>query len=184
MKGKKVQFLTTAAVIAALYCALTFVIAPLEFGVFQFRISEVLTVLPLFSPAAIPGLAIGCALSNIIGAMVGINPIGLIDAIFGTSATLFAALCTYAIGKCRLRWPKYLFAPLPPVLFNGLIIGFELAWVSVPMDGAFAAAFLSYAASVAVGELVVCYLLGILLMLVLYHKDSRGKYLYQEIFKN
>lgn len=184
MKGKKIQFLTTAAVIAALYCALTFVIAPLEFGVFQFRISEVLTVLPLFSPVAIPGLVIGCALSNIIGAMTGINPIGLIDAIFGASATLLASLCTYAVGKFRNKWPKFLLAPLPPVLFNGLIVGFELTWVSVPMGEAFGPTFFSYAASVAVGELVVCYLLGIPLMLVLFHKDSRGKYLYQEIFKN
>lgn len=183
MKGKKVQFLTTAAVIAALYCALTFVIAPFSFGTVQFRVSEVLTVLPLFCPAAIPGLVVGCALSNIIGALSGLNPIGFIDAGFGTIATLLAAFCTYGIGKANPKWVKFVFGPFPPVLFNGLIVGFELAWVSVPVNEAFGGIFLSYGISVALGELGVCYLLGIPLLLVLYHKDSRKKYLYQEIFK-
>ncbi|MGI5896868.1 MAG: QueT transporter family protein [Oscillospiraceae bacterium] len=180
MKKNKTHFLTVSAIIAALYCVVTLVVAPIAFGPVQFRISEVFTVLPLFSLAAVPGLTVGCLLSNLIGFMLGMNPAGLIDALFGTAATLIAATITYYIGKSSSKWLKIIFAPLPPVLLNGIIIGAELTVLS----GAFSwGAFTASSISVALGELVVCYPLGVPLMLLLFKKDAKGNVLYQQIFQ-
>ncbi len=180
MKKNKIHFLTVSAIIAALYCAVTLIAAPSSFGPVQFRISEVFTVLPAFSLAAVPGLTVGCLLSNLIGFMIGANPIGLIDALFGTSATLIAAVLTYFVGKSAKNWIKLAFAPLPPVLFNGVIIGIELAM----LDGSFSfGLFWPLAGSVALGEMVTCYLLGVPLILMLLKRDSKGNELYRQIFK-
>ena len=86
MRDKKVTFLTQAAMIAAIYVVLTFVFAPISFGEVQIRISEMLTVLPVFTPAAIPGLFVGCLIGNITGG--GLLP----DVIFGSLATLIGAV--------------------------------------------------------------------------------------------
>ena len=180
MKKNKVHFLTVSAIIAALYCVVTLIAAPSSFGPVQFRLSEVFTILPAFSLAAVPGLTIGCLLSNLIGFMIGANPLGLIDALFGTSATLIAALITYWIGKSRKNWFKLSLAPLPPVVLNGVIIGTELAM----LNGAFSLdIFWPLAGSVALGELVVCYALGVPLMIILLKKDSKGNELSSQIFK-
>lgn len=164
--AKKIRFLALSAVIAGLYAALTYVAAAmnLAYGPIQFRFSEALTVLPAFTPAAVPGLAVGCFLANL-----G-SPLGPVDWVFGTAATLLAAL-----GTCALSHVKYknipLLAPLPPVLANALIVGLEVSCLS--QAGAFAwgnfslAAFASGAFSVGVGELVVCCVLGIPLMLAI-----------------
>ncbi len=115
--------LTVSAVIAALYCALTLVLPFMTFGPVQCRFSEALTILPVFTPAAIPGLAVGCVLSNAAGLAVGANVAGAWDILIGTAATLLAA-----VGSRLLR--KYpLLASLPPVLLNALIIGTELTLV-------------------------------------------------------
>lgn len=181
MKNNKTRFLTLSAIIAALYCAVTLIAAPIAFGPVQFRISEVFTILPLFSLAAIPGLTVGCFLSNLIGFLLGMNPVGMIDALFGTAATLLASAVTYYIGKSRPLWPKAVFAPLPPVLFNGAIIGAEITMLS----GSFSPeVFWPAASSVAVGEFVVCYILGVPLLLLLYKKNSKGCPLYLHIFKS
>lgn len=103
-----------AAIIAALYAALTVLIIPASYGIMQFRISEALTVLPIFTPAAIPGLFIGCVVANIV------SPVGLIDIFVGSAATLIAAVLTY-----KLRDNK-LVALLPPVIANAVLVGFEL----------------------------------------------------------
>ena len=81
MKNKNVTFLTQAAMIAAIYVVLTYVFAPFSFGEVQIRISEALTILPLFTPAAIPGLFVGCLVGNILGGAI------LPDIIFGSIAT-------------------------------------------------------------------------------------------------
>lgn len=180
MKKSKTHFITVSAIIAALYCAVTLIAAPSSFGPIQFRISEVFTILPVFSLAAVPGLTAGCLLSNLVGFMIGANPIGLIDALFGTCATLIAAVLTYQIGKSVKNWPKLVFAPLPPVLLNGLIIGAELTL----LGGSFSFdVFWPLAGSVALGELVTCYVLGVPLMLMLFKKDSKGNELSNQIFK-
>ncbi|HBR03598.1 MAG TPA: transporter [Ruminiclostridium sp.] len=102
--------MVTAALIAALYTILTPPL-PFSFGPVQFRLAEALTVLPAILPASIPGLFVGCLLANILG---GFGPI---DIIFGSLATLLAAISTYLLRKERWLYP------LPPVLFNGLIVG-------------------------------------------------------------
>ncbi|MCF2652373.1 QueT transporter family protein [Anaeromassilibacillus senegalensis] len=162
----KVRFLALSAVIAALYAVLTYAAAAmnLAYGPFQFRFSEALTVLPAFTPAAIPGLTIGCLLSNLA------SPLGIVDWVFGTLATLLASLCTYMLRN--IRWKEIpILAPLPPVLFNALIVGLEIACLSEAgsfgWGNASLAGFVSGAVSVGVGELVVCFALGIPLMIAI-----------------
>lgn len=161
-----IRFLAQGAVIAALYAVLTYVAASmnLAYGAVQFRFSEALTVLPVFTPAAIPGLALGCFLSNLA------SPLGVVDWVFGTTASLLAAFGTRALAGVRVKNVPVL-APLPPVLANALIVGLELACLSEAGTFGWAnfswAAFGAGALSVGVGELAVCYILGLPLMIAL-----------------
>ena len=111
--NKKIRFLTFAAVIAALYVVLTAVSAlfGLDKGVVQFRISEALTVLPCLTPAAIPGLTIGCLLSGILYSALPL------DILLGSLATLIGAVGTYYLGR-KIKW----LSSLPPILSNTVII--------------------------------------------------------------
>ena len=104
-----------SAMIAALYAALTLLLAPISYGAIQCRISEAMTLLPILLPQAIPGLVIGCLVANLL------SPVAIWDEIFGTLATLFAALGTYKLRK------KPLLAALSPVVANGVIVGVMLA---------------------------------------------------------
>ena len=132
-----------AAVIAAVYATLTLILMPLSYGVMQVRVSEALTILPLFTPAAIPGLFIGCLVSNMVG------PNGILDMIIGSGATLIAASFSYLLRK------KPLLVPLPPVIVNGILIGGMLHYAySVPFS--LAACILW----VGLGELIACYGIG------------------------
>ena len=81
MKREHILTITQGAVVAALYVALTVVFAPISFGAMQVRVSEVLTVLPMFTPAAVPGLFIGCILANVLGGAV------IWDTIFGSRSS-------------------------------------------------------------------------------------------------
>lgn len=159
-----VRKLTQAAVIAALYAAVTFATFFMSFGAIQYRVSEALTILPVFTATAVPGLSVGCALANLLGFFLGANPLGWIDALVGTSATLLAAVVTRAIGKSRNPVIRYAFAPLPPVLFNAVLVGLELTVLFGPLQWGL---FFGYAGSVFVGQAVVCYGLGLPLMAVL-----------------
>lgn len=166
------------AMIAAIYATLTLVLAPISYGVVQFRISELLTVLPLFTPLAVPGLTLGCLLANLLGALLGMNPTGYIDAVVGTLATLLAALCTYWIGqKLQRNGLRFALAPLPPILFNMVFVGLELTFL-FNQGAEFVPAFTANALSVAVGEAVVCYVLGVPFMMVL----SKNQF-YRKIFR-
>lgn len=177
------------ALIGALYTALTLAVAPLSFQTVQFRISEALTLLPLFSPIGIWGVTFGCFFSNLLGFLLGTNPIGLIDAFCGTSATLLAALITHWIGRCRFssdehrcRLIRTLLAPIPVVIMNALIVGMELALIFGGEPGqSFGYIFLFNAGSVALGEVVICYTLGMLLCGVLYRNDLYKKFLLQPV---
>ena len=117
MKNKGVLFLTQAAMIAAIYVVLTFMFKPISFGEVQVRVAEALTILPVFTPAAIPGLLVGCLLGNTVGGAA------LPDIIFGSLATLIGAFGTY-----MLRGQKPIIATLPPVFSNVLIIPFILRY--------------------------------------------------------
>lgn len=153
---KGTAYTVQCALIAALYAALTYAVAPLSFGATQFRISEALTILPVFTPAAIPGLAVGCVIANI-----G-SPYGPIDILLGTAATLLAALMTRLTRKIRIKKIPLL-SFIFPTLFNGIIIGAEIMMFTPGQAGI--VGFFTCASGVALGELVVCYTLGILLFL-------------------
>ena len=111
MKNKNIGFMTQAAMIAAIYVVLTYVFAPFSFGEVQVRISEALTILPVFTPEAIPGLFIGCLIGNILGGAI------LPDIIFGSIATLIGAFFTW-----KLREKSPYLAPVPPIIANILIV--------------------------------------------------------------
>lgn len=145
---------TQGAVIAALYVALTLIFAPISFGEMQVRISEALTILPLFTPAAIPGLFLGCVLGNLLGGAIPL------DVICGSLATLIGAAGGYLLRKNR--W----LVPLPTVLSNALIVPFVLRYgYGVPLMMVYVAA----------GEILSCYVLGELLCTVLLrHKHIFG----------
>lgn len=145
---KKVLFITQAALIAALYVVLTYFIDAFQLasGAIQFRISEALTILPVFTPAAIPGLFIGCLLSNLITGCV------IWDIVFGSLATLIGAAGTYALRKL-----PYL-APMCPVLANMLIVPFVLKYAYRLGD-----AYWFLVVTVGAGEILACYVLGLLL---------------------
>ena len=148
----KIKHLSTAALIAAIYAALTYAAAALGicYGPIQFRISEAMCVLAAFTPAAIPGLTLGCLLGNL-----G-STLGPVDWLCGTLATLLASMSGYALRN--LKGAMWL-VPLPSVIFNAVIVGAELAVLLG--EGAFWPMFAINAAWVGLGQAGVCYLLGI-----------------------
>lgn len=149
---KSTVFLVQAALIAAIYAAITYFISPLSFGAQQLRISEALTVLPVLTPAAVPGLAIGCAIANL-----G-SPLGLVDIVCGTLATLIAAVLTRLTRNIRFK-NLPLLSLVFPVLLNGIIIGLEISFF-LP-EGMSFMGFLYSGGSVALGEALSCYVLGL-----------------------
>ena len=137
-----------AGLIAAVYAAATLLLPIPQYLGVQFRMAEALTVLPFLFPEAIPGLAVGCFLANLA------SPI-MLDWIFGTLATLLAALWSR-------RMPNVYLAALPPVFCNAVIVGAEIAWFTVQQGGgAFWPAYGLSALTVGLGELAACYLLGV-----------------------
>ena len=133
-----------------------------QYGGMQFRVAEAMTLLPFLFPEAIPGLAVGCFLANLLG-----SPF-VLDWIFGTLATLLAALWTR-------RMPNVYLAALPPVVCNAVIVGAEIAWFTVQDGGAFWPAYGLNALTVGLGELAVCYLLGVPLARLMEKSMGRGK---------
>lgn len=165
MNSKRVRFLVFSAVIAALYAVFTYAAAffNLAYGPIQFRFSEALNVLCLFTPAAIPGLTVGCLIANIFS----FNPI---DLVMGTSATLIAAICMYFLRNVKiLKYP--LLSMLAPVVANGVIVGAEIA-IFYTKGGASLTGFLVAAAEVAAGELAVMLTLGTALYYLLLKNPS------------
>ena len=144
--------LAAAGLLAAVYAAATLLLPIPQYLGVQFRMAEALTLLPFFLPEAIVGLTAGCFLANFLG-----SP-SLLDWLFGTLATLLAALWSR-------RMPNVYWAVLPPVLCNSLIVGAEIAWFTVQEGGgAFLPAFGLNALTVGLGEAAVCVLLGLPLM--------------------
>lgn len=135
--------LTLAAIIAALYAALTLLFAPISYGVVQFRVSEALTMLPVLFPQAIPGLTLGCLIANLLGSATPW------DVIFGTLATLLAAVLTR-----RMRKNLWL-AAAAPVICNAVIVGLVLHFTLAD------ALLIPTILSVGLGEAVVVYALGV-----------------------
>ncbi|MBR0040228.1 MAG: QueT transporter family protein [Oscillospiraceae bacterium] len=160
-KASLTRKLAAAAVTGAAYAVLTVSLAPISYGALQFRVSEVLCILPYFMPCTAWGLFAGCILANLMTA-------NIFDIVFGSLATLFAALCTAAIGKRRHTLGNDALACLMPVVFNAVIVGavivgaYEGLHVFEHFD-----VYLLTAASVGFGELVVLFLLGLPLMRLL-----------------
>lgn len=151
MRNKKVLFITQGAAIAAIYVVLTYIVnlLGLASGVVQVRLSEALTILPVFTPAAIPGLFVGCLISNLInGAVVW-------DVIFGSLATLLGAVFTYMLRN-KSKW----LSPLPPIAANTVIIPFVLTYAYGVPDAIWFSAL-----TVCAGEVISCGILG----MALYH---------------
>ena len=146
-KSSNVISLAFGAMIAALYVVLTMPFASFAFGVIQFRFAEALTILPFFTPAAIPGLTLGCLLSNLLAGAP------LLDVIFGTVATLLGALGSYALRK-----QKWLVC-VPPILSNTVIIPWVLRMAYGVPD---AIPFLML--SVGISEIIAIGILGNLLL--------------------
>ena len=158
---KGLVYTVQSAVIGALYAALTLLLAPISFGAVQFRVSEALTVLPIFTPAAVPGLFIGCMISNAVGLALGTNIAGPLDIVLGSAATLIAAILTLLLRRFCIKGVPFL-SLLPPVLLNALVIGFELSFL-IPDGVSYLFSFLT----IGLGELVVVIVLGIPLILLL-----------------
>ena len=159
MKNNTVRRLVFSAMIAAIYAALTLSMAPISFANMQLRIAEALCVLPYFFPEAVPGLFIGCLLSNII------SPYGVLDMIFGSAATALAALCTMLLGRADGGIGRKLLACAPPVVANSVMVGDVLA-ISGSQNGSFGPLFALNAAQIAIGEVIIMYALGFPILLL------------------
>ena len=146
---KQALFITQAAMIAALYVVLTVFnnAFNLASGAIQIRISEALTILPYFTPAAIPGVFVGCLISNIV---TGCMPM---DVVFGSLATLIGAVGTYLLRNYKFA------APIPPILANMAIIPFVLMYVYNVPD-----AYWFLVLTIGIGEVISCGVLGMLLL--------------------
>ena len=160
-----IKKIVQGALIGALYAALTLVAAPISFGLMQVRISEALCILPFFTPAAVPGLFVGCVVANLLGGAA------LYDVVFGSLATLIGAIGTFALRKLGENTSRTLpggmslgawLAPLPPIAANTIIMPFVIAKISETPESIPLFAF-----SVFVGEIVCCGGLGLLLLAAL-----------------
>lgn len=145
---KKIRGIAAGAIIAASYVVLTYIAAAfnLSSGAIQIRLSEALTILPIFTPYAIPGVYIGCLLANLL------TGCAVTDIIFGSLATLIGAIGTYLLRK------RPILATLPPILANAIIVPFILIYV-YNLEGAYPYFFLTVLA----GEVISCGILGLLL---------------------
>mgnify|MGYP000955888691 CR=1 FL=1 len=153
MKNQKTIKLTQAAVIAALYVVLTLLANALGLANYaiQVRFSEALTILPFFTPAAIPGLFVGCIIANLFGGAIPV------DIIFGSIATLIGAVFTYRLRSCN----RFL-APIPPIVSNAVIVPFVLHFgygVNLPIP--------LMMLTVGIGEVVSCGVVGLILQTAL-----------------
>lgn len=151
MNNRKTQFITQAAVIAAIYTVLVFIFSFSSFGPIQFRIAEALTILPYFTAAAIPGVTLGCFLSAVL-----VPGTAVLDMVFGSLATLIAAVLSY-----KLRRNKFL-VPIPPIIVNALVVPWVLKFAygeaqSVPL----------MMLTVGAGEFVAAGILGMVLLFAL-----------------
>jgi uncharacterized membrane protein len=172
VSDKRIRYLTQGAVIAAIYVVLCQIFAPISFRDVQVRIAEGLTILPFFTPAAVPGLFVGCLLGNLLA-----GPIPL-DISFGSLATLIGAVGTWAIGKwiCKKhpdsRRIKYLL-PVPPIVSNTIIIPLILYYgygINIPIP--------IQMATVGLGEILSCGVIGMLFLFAL--EKVSGKIFYPQ----
>ena len=171
MTKKTTMFIVQSAVIAALYAVLTIgqnlLLPGSASWAVQFRVSEAMTVLAFFLPAAIPGLTLGCVIANISSVTAGL---GLYDMVFGSIATLLAALSMYTLRNFTIKKIPFI-GLFMPAIFNGLIIGFEIDFFFIGSMSFNLLDFLIQGGFVALGELAVLLVLGVPLTIIL---NQRG----------
>lgn len=171
---KKTKKLTNQAMIAAIYTVLSVALSAISFGTVQVRISEALSLLPIFAFGNIWGVTIGCFLTNLIGFFTGANILGALDMVFGTFATFAAAVSTYALRKIRFRNIPFL-SVVPPVVYNAVVVGWELCMLI--NNGSFnPVIFWTQAVSVGAGQLLSCGVIG-LTMVNIIEKNNNLKQL-------
>ena len=156
-----VRKLARCAVVAALYVVLCMALQPFSYGAVQVRVAEALCLLPVFGAEYIVGVVLGCFLANLLGSTI-------VDVIFGTLATLLACVVTYKLRNVRFKGLAIV-PSLPPVLFNAVIIGIEIA-VMFPDPSSSAPLWLACITngiSVGIGELISCTVLGVLLVKII-----------------
>ena len=154
--SKQTKFIVISGIIAAVYVALTYLSSfmGLAYGPIQFRISELLNILPAFTPCAIPGLTLGCILGNI-----G-SPMGFIDIFFGSLATLLSSTSAYFLRNIKIK--KFpLLSCLMPVIFNSLIIGAEITFLA--NEESKGKLFLINAGQIGLSEFIMCVVSGFFL---------------------
>lgn len=151
--NEKVRFIAKAGIIAAIYAAITVLVAPLSYGSLQMRISEALTMLPYFTKASIPGLFVGCLLANFFG-----SPLGMLDVALGSLSTLVAALWASKIKTKVL-------VPLPSIIVNALVVPYVL-WEALGIP------YLPSLLYVGLGQIIVTYVLGYPLLLYIDKNSS------------
>lgn len=161
---KSPLFLTQAAVIAAAYVVLTLPFAQFAFGMIQFRLAEALTVLAAMTPAAIPGLFLGCLLANTLNTL---NPMSLgpVDIILGSLATLISAVVTWKLSRAlvkdsTLNAARQMLVIFPGVIFNALIVGTYLPFLLSDVEPVTAAMIASFVGWIFLSQTVVIYLIG------------------------
>lgn len=175
MNKERTTYVAQAGMIAAVYTVATlialFLLQGLAWGPVQFRISEALVVLAILTPAAVPGLTVGCVIANLISiGITGTGALGLLDVMFGSLATLLGALW------CRRFREKPAFALLGPVLANALIVpaylpillqglGFyTVPFTDINLDGMYVLMYVFGVAAIGIGEALVVYVLGLPLL--------------------
>lgn len=161
MKTNKLRQMVFAALIAAIYAAVTLMLSPISFGNIQVRMSEAMVLLPVLFAPSVAGVTLGCFLANLIGAMMGLNILGYVDCIVGTLATFLAAFLSMKTANIRFKEIPWL-SVLMPVLFNGVLIGLELAFALMPDQ--MMLGWLLFGAEVALGELLAVGCFGVPLL--------------------
>jgi len=167
---KKTKKLTNQAMIAAIYTVLSVALSAISFGTVQVRISEALTILPIFAFGNVWGVTIGCFLTNLIGLFTGANILGALDIVFGTLATFTAAVSTYAMRKIRIK-NLPLLSVVPPIVYNAVVVGWELCMLI--NNGRFSPViFWSQAISVGTGQLLSCGVIGLMMVRIIENNSS------------
>ena len=164
MKKSSARNLCRISLTAAIYFCLSVAFAPISFGSVQMRVSEALTILPAMSPMGIWGVTLGCLISNLYGAFTGANILGILDVIFGTTATFLAALLSYFLRKVMI-FKMPVFSALPPIIINAVVIGAELSYVT--SGSLFSPAFFIFALQVGAGQIIPCLIFGLFLFKML-----------------
>ncbi len=161
----RVTQLVRAAIIAALYVAISYMLMPFSYGPVQVRVSEALTLLPVLCAEAVPGVAVGCLLANLFSPSLHI-----LDVVVGSLATLVSALATYRLRNICFKGLPLLSA-LPPIIINAFAVGITLSYLYLP-QGSAPAAWVLNILSVGAGQVISCGVLGLLLVYVIKKNSS------------